>query len=213
MPPFRSTISARRAAFVCVTVTVLLASFAPPSSARASTVSAPQPVSTVAASRLANDVCSLLGKPVAFGVNRIIRWLTSGRIRGSFAGTLFNQLGFQRWCPSRADRLYSRIRAVSRRRPSLRSRLGPIVSDVGARYGYSANPRYRRLNVSWREFTVSSRLRHHYVSFRLNGGRWGSMDGWSLLVAPGNLVRFAVRVDNYDGISSPWMFSSLYRVR
>ena len=216
MPHLRSATStrARRTALVsvAVAVTVLLACLAPPSSARATTASAPQPLVGAAASSLAKDVCSLLGKPVSVGVNQIIRWLTKGRIRGSFAGTLFNEIGFQRWCPGKADRLYSRIRGVSRRRPSLRSRLGPIVSNVVARYGSSADSRYRLLHVSWQEFTVSSRLRNHYVSYRLNNGGWRRMSRRSLLVRPGNFVRFAVRVDNYDGISSPWIYSLSYRV-
>ena len=154
----------------------------------------------------------MLGKPVEYGINQIIKWLTKGRIRGSFAGTLFNELGFQRWCPSRADRLYSRISGVSQRRPNLRPRLGPILSNVVASYGYSNDARYRRLDVSWQEFTISSPLRHYYVWYSLNNGRYSPMASRSLLVRPGNFVRFAVRIDNVDGISSPWIYSIRYRV-
>ena len=190
-----------------------MACLAGPGSAGASAASPPRPLVRAAASDLAKDTCSLLGKPVQVGVNQFIKWLTGGRIRGSLAGTLFNEIGFQRWCPKYADRLYSRVTRVSQQRPSLRPRLGPIVSNVVARYDSSPDARYRMLEVSWQEFTVTSPLRHYYVSYSLNDGAYRAMRYKSLLVRPGNYVRFAVRVDNYDGISSPWIYSNRYVVR
>ncbi len=203
--------TAPRAASVVVAVTVVLVLLVSPASARAAAATGPEPLARAAASSLANDVCTLLGKGVEFGVGQIITWMTTGRIRGSLAGTLFNELGFQRWCPDKADRLLSRIRGVSQRRPNLRPRLGPIVSNVVARYGISPNPGYRMLHVSWQEFTVSSRLRNYYVSYNYDG-KWRPMRMKSLLVRPGYFVRFAVRVNNYDGISSPWIYSVRYKV-
>ena len=209
----RSAESTRTRRAVCrAAVALLIACAALASPAQAAARPAPRPIAQAAASSLAKDVCSLLGEPVEIGVNRLISWMTKGRIRGSFAGTLFNELGFQRWCPERADRLISRVRGVSQRRPGLRPRLGPFVSGVVASYGYSSDARYYRLNVSWREFTVSAPLRHYYVWYSLNGTRYQALRGKGLLIRPGNFVRFAVRVDNTDGISSPWIYSPRYQI-
>lgn len=66
--------------------------------------------------------------------------------------------------------------------------------------------------MTWFEFSPSSPLRTYYLYYRINEGRWVPRNSKVLNVYRGNRVQFAVRVDNQNRISSPWVYSLDYNV-
>lgn len=205
----------RRPRRVCLAVALaLLLVTVGASSAGARPVAAPAPVSVAAApprtSVVATAVCGALSKPVSVGVSRIISLLTEGRVRGTLAGQLFTQVGFTPWCKNQFGKLVLRLRRVAAQRPDLRSRLGPFVYGVYASYT-RWNAFKDQMFVHRSEFAGSSRLRNDYTWYSLNGGTWQPLGAHSLLVPIGDRVKFAARVDDTSGLSSPWAYSVTYR--
>jgi hypothetical protein len=179
--------------------------------AAASSAPPPQHASAAQAGGIAETVCGLLKKPVSYGVNRIVSLLTKGRVQGTLAGSLFADIGFNPWCRKQYAKLKKRLQGVAQKKPSLRSRLGPFVFNLRATYRVLSN-QVDRFEVTWLEFSPSSPLRTYYLYYRINEGRWVPRNSKFLNVYRGNRVQFAVRVDNQNRISSPWVYSLDYNV-
>jgi hypothetical protein len=160
---------------------------------------------------VAKVVCGLLGKPVKAGVAGFIRLLTKGAVRGTLAGTLAAEIGFNPWCSHRYAALRRRLKAVADAKPKLTPRIGPFVFNVVPRY-QTLSGLVDRIAVSWTELSLSSPLRFHFVWYRVNQGRWTPISGTTVNILRGVRAQFAVRVDNRDGASSPYAYSADYLV-
>jgi hypothetical protein len=137
--------------------------------------------------------------------------MTRGRVQGTLAGSLFADIGFNPWCQKQYAKLKKRLQGVAKKKPSLRPRLGPFVFNLRASYRVLSG-QVDRFEVAWFEFSPSSPLRTYYLYYRINEGRWVPRNSKVLDVYRGNRVQFAVRVDNQDRISSPWVYSLDYNV-
>jgi hypothetical protein len=164
------------------------------------------------ASGLAGAVCGLLDKPVRFGVNRLIGFMTKGRVQGTLAGSIFDEVGFKPWCHGKYQKLKTRLQRVVQVKPALRRQVGPFVFGLGASVSV-ASDLIDHFRVGWNEFSLSSPLRHYFLAYRVNGGRWlNASDKVVDIVRVARVVQFAVRVDNTAGTSSPWVYSPVFRV-
>jgi hypothetical protein len=171
------------------------------------------PVAAAQTSGFATAVCQILEEPVAVGINRLIGLFTRARVHGTLAGTLFAQLGFNPWCKSAYPKLRSRLQGVVRRRPALRPRIGPFVFGLHATADVISQFQ-DRVRVSWFQYTISSPLRHYFLWYSQNGRRFLPAPNGSPILdfGRGNVVQFAVRVDDQAGGSSPWVYSVRYRL-
>ena len=157
------------------------------------------------------EVCDLLKKPLPQAINGLISLISRGRVRTTIAGSVFSRFGFQPWCRGYYGQLLSALRGVSERKPAYRSKFGPFVFGLRASYRASRYPGYNLVTVAWNEYAVSSRLRKYYLSYRINLGDWQVLRGGkTIYVDRRNRIQFAVRVDDENGISSPWVYSLKY---
>ncbi len=100
----------------------------------------------------------------------------------------------------------------SRSQPSLRSELGPFVFGL---YAFAVpSPRYAYhdyFTVRWSEYPRSTILDKYYLWYSLNGGRYQPVYGGNAIhLRRGNRVRFALRIINFRGQTSPVTYSPSY---
>jgi hypothetical protein len=171
--------------------------------------------SASAAQSLANglprELCGLLKKPVSVGVNYIVQALSKGRIKGTLAGTIFSNVGFNPWCKGYYGELLARLRGVRQQYPNLGPRLGTFVFGAGAFAVPSrlyANSSF--FTVSWTEYGTTPRDKY-YLSYSYNGSQYQLIRGGkSIHLQRGGRVRFAVRIINEFGARSPFVFTPVY---
>lgn len=199
---------------VCLTVTGVGATTAEardsPTTPMSTHVGAPP--SRSVADGLPRALCALLKKPVISGVNYIIRVLSKGRIKGSLAGNIFSVVGFQPWCMGQYGALRTRLEGVVAQQPTLRSQLGPFVFRVHASAAPSriyANSEF--FSVNWSEYPRPTILDRYELFYSVNDGRYiQHYRDNGLHFRHGYRVRFAVRVIDVVGVSSPWVYSPQY---
>lgn len=161
---------------------------------------------------LPSIVCTIIKRPFMQAVDGMVRLLSKGRYRSTLAGALAYQIGFKPWCSGAHGRLQEVLRSASREDQSVKPKIGPFVFGVRATFTPSRLfPGYDSVTVNWNAFTLSSALRYYYVEYSLNGRGYRAIRDRSVLVDHDDVVRFAVRIDNRDLVSSPWVYSPNYR--
>jgi hypothetical protein len=157
-------------------------------------------------------VCDLLGQPVSVAVNRLISWISRGRIRTTLAGDLFADIGFNPWCRSQYPKLERIVNDVVKKRPAFRPELGPFVFDLRASFETSTRyVGYDFVSVRWNVLPSSSRVNSFALWYRLNGGGWRRLRLPALNVARRDRVQFALQVRSAaSGVWGPFAYSRTY---
>jgi hypothetical protein len=171
-------------------------------------VASPLAVRAPSSLSLPNLVCSLAKFPVNKAAVKLIGLMAKRNI-AVLSASLLTTVG-KPWCEKGLSSLKPVFKQTVAKKPALRSRIGPFAFNVFAStVGRSQS--YVQATVSWTEFDLTSRLRYFYVWGRVNGGAWIRVPK-TVPIRRGNDVQFAVRIDNVDGISSPFSYSRVYYV-
>jgi hypothetical protein len=155
-----------------------------------------------------NLVCSLAKFPVTKAAVKLIALMAKRNI-AVLSASLLTTVG-KPWCEKGLSSLKPVFKQTVAKKPALRSRIGPFAFNVFAST-VGRNQSYAQATVSWTEFDLTSRLRYFYVWGRVNGGAWIRIQK-TVSIRRGNNVQFAVRIDNVNGISSPFSYSRVYYV-
>jgi hypothetical protein len=198
-PPARS----KGALSICVVLATVCISAAP---AHAAPV-APAPSAPVAQRSLQSTVCSIAKLSVKVGAKKLISIIADRDIAVLSAAILAPVS--QQWC-LRSNGLRRILNRVVDRRPDFEDRIGPFVFNLRATESYW-NATYERVRLSWFDYDLTGRRRTSYLWQRLAGDIWRPIGSDRLVVHNAN-IRFAVRVINSDGVSSPWAYTPWYRI-
>lgn len=195
------------AALACALMTCA-AAIAPPRAAAAPP--APRVHAATLEDGLPGVVCGIVRRPLSQAVDEMVSLLTRRRFRGTLAGALADQIGLQPWCRDSYRKLRAVLRGAARRDSDLRPAIGPFVFAVRASFDRSL-PGVHYVTVDWDAFLLSGSMRSYELAYSVNGRAYKPVYGGNtLFVSRGDAVRFAVRIDNYAGVSSPWVFSPVY---
>ena len=155
-----------------------------------------------------NLVCSLAKFPVNTAAVKLITLMAKRNI-AVLSASLLTTVG-KPWCEKGLSSLKPVFKHTVAKKPALRSRIGPFAFNVIAS-PIARNQSYVQATVSWTEFDLTSRLRSFYLWGRVNGGAWIPIHK-TVSIRRGSNAQFAVRIDNVNGISSPFSYSRVYYV-
>jgi hypothetical protein len=174
--------------------------------AQARVAPAPSAVPTRTSLSIPGVVCSLAKFPVKTAATKLISLMAKENV-AVLSASLLTTLG-EPWCEKKVSKLKPVFKQAVALKPALRPRIGPFLFNVLAGI-VAQNQKYDWATVRWTEFDLTSRLRFFYVWCRVNGGRWIHVHR-TVALPRGSNVQFAVRIDNIEGISSPWAYTPVY---
>jgi hypothetical protein len=197
---------ARGAFCLCLTLAILcIGASVPP--AHAAPVASPPSANVASAASLQDTVCSIAKWSVKKGAKKLISLFAERDIAVLSAAILAPVS--EQWC-LRSNGLRKILNRVVDRRPDLEGRIGPFVFNLHATES-PWNNYYEHVTLGWYDYDLTGRRRTAYLWQQLAGQNWQQI-GSDRLVVHNAEIRFAVRVVNTDGVSSPWAYTGWYRI-
>jgi hypothetical protein len=203
---FRLERRTRGAFCLCLALAVVcMGAFAPPS--RAAPVAPPPSAGLASAASLQSEVCSIAKLAVKKGATKLIS-LFAERDIAVLSASILAPVS-EKWC-LQSNGLRKILDRVVGLRPDLENRIGPFVFGLGATQS-PWNSYYEHVRLSWFDYDLTGRRRTAYLWQQLSGDAWRRI-GSDRIVRHNAYVRFAVRVVNTDGLSSPWAYTGWYHI-
>jgi hypothetical protein len=156
-------------------------------------------------------VCAILRYPVGQAAKKLIALIELDNI-DVLATALVTRVATNLICRPVAAKLQSVLAAAVALQPAVGQRIGPFAFNLRA-IGTPVSGLYNRFVLAWTEYDLTSRRRYHYAWYHFdNSLQWFRLPTNGLVprVATGHTVQFAVRIDDYAGLVSPWTYSVSY---